>query len=313
MGRHSKKLRSRSGTANDQDIDADATLAIRMKASLSLKPNMLDLEYHKSEHRGRDKKKHRAARRRSTHGGQHGHAAWLAEDLERARARGTKALHAKSLDLSPYLPSSPDNTCYFICSPYLKSDNTIDLSNNKKAVATQAAMNEYMSSVTQGMQGRMTLWVSGITSTFQDNCGIGIAWKYDRRDPASGWETQAWSVRHFISQSDAQTLAISRALAFAEELAKKKSPAIDGDPWHPLSHVAVFCEDQDACQRLWANYVLDERSDFLLTRTMRWQVHNLNIQNVTTSIHWVPGGQNVPGHELANIIARRALETEICN
>lgn len=305
------KLRSCSGTTNDQDIEADAELAIRIEASLSLKTNMLDLEYHKSEHNGRGKKKHRAAGRRSTRGGRHGHAAWLAEDLERARDRGTKVLHDKSLDLSPYLASSPENTCYSICSPYLETDNALDLSFNNKIVATQAAMNEYTSPVTQGMRGRMTLWVSGITSTFQGSCGIGIGWKYDRRDPASGWETQAWSARHFISQSDGQTLAISRALAFAEELSKKGSPAIDGDPWHPLSHVAIFCEDQDACQRLWANDVLDERSDFLLTRTMRWQVHNLNIQDVTTSIHWVPGDQNVPGNELANIIARRARETNL--
>ena len=305
------KLRSCSGTTNHQDTDVDAALAIRIRSSLSLRTNMLDLEYRNSEHRGRGKKNHRAAGRRSTRHGPHGHAAWLAEDLERARERGTKVLHAKSLDLSPYLASSSESTCYSICSPYLETDNTMDLSCQKKTLATQAAMNEYTSPVTQGMRGRMTLWVSGITSTFQGCCGIGIAWKYDRRDPASGWETQAWSARHFISQPDAQCLAISRALALAEEVSKKGSPAIDGDPWHPLSHVVIFCEDQDACQRLWANDVLDERSDFLLTRTMRWQVHNLNIQDVTTSIHWVPDGQNVPGNELANIIAGRACEVDL--
>ena len=303
---------NKSYSGNDQDIEADAALAIRIEASLSPKTNMLDLEYHQSEHRGRgNKKKHRFASRRAARGGQQDHTAWLAEDLERARDRGTKVLRAKSLDLSPYLASSLENTCYSICSPYLETDNTLDLSCNRKTVATLAALTEYTSPVTQGMRGRMTLWVSGATSTFQGSCGIGIAWKYDRRDPASGWETQAWSARHFISQSDAQALAISRALAFAEELSKKGSPALDGDPWHPLSHVAIFCEDQDACERLWANEVLDERSDFLLTRTMRWQVHNLNIQDVTTSIHWVPGGQNVAGNELANIIAGRACESDM--
>lgn len=302
---------SYSRTTNDQDIEADTALAIEIDASLSLRINMLDIEYHNSEHRGRGKGKRRAPGRRSTRNGELVGTTWLSEDLERARDQGTKVLHAKSLDLSPYLASSPENTCFYVCSPYLETDNFFDLSSNIKILATQAAIDEYRSPVTQGMRGRMTLWVGGTTDTFRGSCGIGIAWKYDRRDPTSRWETQAWSARHFVSQPDVHTLAISQALAFAGELSKKGSPAIDGDPWHPLSHVAIFCEDQGACQRLWAHDVLDERSDFLLTRTMRWQVHTLNIQEITTSIHWVPGGQNVPGNELANIIAGRACGIDL--
>ena len=127
--------------------------------------------------------------------------------------------------------------------------------------------------------------------------GIAVTYKSNRRFWASDWETRGYRIRANLCQVEAELLAIWQAHALVQHTL--------GIPHKETSDRCTLTVVYTDCIR--ALWELERSEPILTARMILDRTQQLRRHGVDLELHWCPEHRKVPGNELADLVAKRAL------
>ena len=154
--------------------------------------------------------------------------------------------------------------------------------------------------------GELMIYTDG-SRDFRGYVGSGWCWK-PTQEEFSGGHTEYWEATsegfeggfaglgNRCEVFDAELFAILKALKAAADLRRTKM--------RDLHTISIFSDAQEALRRIHAD---DESPGQALARAIwRWESE---LEGVDIIYNWVPGHEEVPGNEIADIFAKRGADT----
>ena len=171
---------------------------------------------------------------------------------------------------------------------------------------TLSAMRQAISEHTQSGSlrlepGRHSYHVDAAVSFKNDLTGLAVVHKEHRKNWASPWVTRGFQLNRALDQTDAEVWAIWQAL---EMVLKKFFRERGYSGQDPCSTAVIYSDCQPALERIANGKGGDEK---IVRRIVNRSI-GLRQMGVEIQLHWVPGRRNVPGNELADLVAKRARQ-----
>ncbi|KAF6222616.1 hypothetical protein HO133_000663 [Letharia lupina] len=150
--------------------------------------------------------------------------------------------------------------------------------------------------------GRHSFHVDAAVSSDNGLTGIAVVHKTHRQYWASLWTAKGYRIREALDQEDAETWAIWQALQVTLE--KVHADRAQVKPQDPCSLAVVYSDCAVALVKIGKG-----RSDGRkVVQKIIDQSMELQRLGVEVQLHWVPGHVNIPGNELADLVAKKARQ-----
>ena len=150
--------------------------------------------------------------------------------------------------------------------------------------------------------GRHSFHVDAAVSQEHGISGIAVVHKTDRQYWASLWTAKGYRIREALEQTNAEAWAISQALQVTLE--KVHTDRAKLKPHDPCSLAVVYSDCTSALEMISSG---SSNSGKVVQKIIAQSVE-LQRLGVDVHLHWVPGHRNVPGNELADLVAKRARQ-----
>lgn len=150
--------------------------------------------------------------------------------------------------------------------------------------------------------GRYSFHVDAAVSRAEGITGIAVVHKTHRQYWASLWTAKGYRIFETLDQNDAETWAIWQALQLTLE--KVHADRANPKQQDPCSVAVVYSDCAGALQGI-RNGSSDGKK---VVRKIIAQSMELQQFGVEVHLHWVPGHRNIPGNELADLVAKKARQ-----
>lgn len=165
--------------------------------------------------------------------------------------------------------------------------------------AMRQALSEHtQDSVLRTMPGRYSYHVDASVSRQDGLTGFAVVNKVSREED-SPWTARGYRIIQAMDQNEAEAWAIFQGLQVVKEKVQddQANPGQD-----PCSVAIIYSDSQVAIQRV-AKF---PRRDAMVAQRIIDLSKELLQLGVEVHLHWVPGHKNVPGNELADLVAKKA-------
>ena len=182
------------------------------------------------------------------------------------------------------------------------------------AFAGQIVIQDRLSAMTQALSehtkdgtrrkepGRHSFHVDAAVSREHGITGIAVVHKTHRQDWASLWTAKGYRIHRILDQSDAEAWAIWQALEITLEKVQFDRAWVK--PPDPCSVVVIYSDCTTALKRI-GN---EKPGGGMVAQNIITQSIELKRLGVEVQLHWVPGHRNIPGNELADLVAKKARQ-----
>ena len=150
--------------------------------------------------------------------------------------------------------------------------------------------------------GRHSFHVDASVSQEHGISGIAVVHKTDRQYWASLWTAKGYRIREALEQTNAEAWAISQALQVILE--KVHTDRAKVKPHDPCSLAVIYSDCTTALEMIKNGRSTSGK----VVQKIIAQSVELQLLGVDVHLHWVPGHRNVPGNELADLVAKRARQ-----
>ena len=150
--------------------------------------------------------------------------------------------------------------------------------------------------------GRHSFHVDAAVSRDDGITGIAVVHKTHRQDWASLWTAKGYRIHRTLDQMDAEAWAIWQALEIMLEKVYNDRACVK--PQDPCSVAVIYSDCITALRRIG-----NERpGGGVVAQKIITQSIELKRLGVEVQLHWVPGHRNIPGNELADLVAKKARQ-----
>ena len=163
---------------------------------------------------------------------------------------------------------------------------------------TQALSEHTQDGPSRKEPGRHAFHVDAAVSRENILTGLAVVYKSDRQDGASPWTARGYRIYLALEQQDAETWAIWQALQCVLE--KVQADRESEKPRNPYSLAVVYSDCKGALYRI-SNNSGEVEVQLIIRQSVELKQLGVDVQ-----LHWVPGHRNVPGNELADLVANKA-------
>jgi len=169
--------------------------------------------------------------------------------------------------------------------------------------AMRQALSEHAKDGTRRKEpGRHSFHVDAAVSREHGLTGIAVVHKMHRQDWASLWTAKGYRIHGTLDQMDAEAWAIWQALEITLE--KVYADRAYVKPLDPCSVAVIYSDCATALRRI-GN---DTSGSGVVAQNIISQSIELKRLGVEVQLHWVPGHRNIPGNELADLVAKKARQ-----
>ena len=151
--------------------------------------------------------------------------------------------------------------------------------------------------------GRHSFHVDTAVSRGDDLAGIAVVHKTHRQFWASDWAVKGYRIQADLDQEDVEAWAIWQALEVVLE--KVNLDQSLEKPVNPCSLAIIYSD----CQRVLQKLRNEWPGGGLVRHHIICQTQKLRRLGVNIELHWVPGHRHVPGNVLADLVAKKALQS----
>ena len=170
--------------------------------------------------------------------------------------------------------------------------------------ALRQALSEHARDGTRRKEpGRHSFHVDAAVSREDGITGIAVVHKTHRQDWASLWTAKGYRIHRTLDQMDAEAWAIWQALEITLE--KVHTDRVCVKPLDPCSVAVIYSDCKTALRRI-GN---DRPGGGVVAQNIISQSMELKRLGVEVQLHWVPGHRNIPGNELADLVAKKARQS----
>ena len=150
--------------------------------------------------------------------------------------------------------------------------------------------------------GRQSFHVDAAISRKKGRTGIAVVYKTHRRSWDSEWTATGYQIHEALQPAEAEAWAIWQALQVTLEKVRADRTILK--PQEPRSIVAIYSDCQAALLGIKNGYSCDKK----VGQKIVAQSIELQQLGVDVHLHWCPGHRGVPGHELADLVSKRARD-----
>ena len=150
--------------------------------------------------------------------------------------------------------------------------------------------------------GRHSFHVDAAVSRGDEMTGIAVVQKKDRRNWASEWTAKGYRIHEARDQWDAEVWAIWQALQTV--LDKVHADRAQVKPQDPCSLAVVYSDCKTALRWIGNG---SPKGGKVVQKVIAQSIQ-LQRLGVDVHLHWVPGHRDIPGNELADLVAKKARQ-----
>lgn len=150
--------------------------------------------------------------------------------------------------------------------------------------------------------GRHSFHVDAAVSRADGISGIAVVHKTHRQDWASQWTVKGYRIHEILVQMDVEAWAIWKALEVTLEKVHTDRACVK--PQDPCSVAVIYSDCSTALQRIGNG----KSGGGVVAQKIITQSVELKRLGVEVQLHWVPGYRNIPGNELADLVAKKARQ-----
>ncbi|KAL8789359.1 MAG: hypothetical protein Q9195_006886 [Heterodermia aff. obscurata] len=166
--------------------------------------------------------------------------------------------------------------------------------------AERQSLSEYTNAAQPNDSGRHSFHVDAAVSVKNNMTGLAVVYRTHRQSRAPPWTAKGYRIHQSMDQNEAEAWAIWQALiSILETLQNNRNGEHSQTPW---SVVAIYSDSQAAVGKIGKGSLKNKR----LMREIAFVSRQLSQMQVEIELHWEPGHCNIPGNELADIVAKKA-------
>ena len=190
--------------------------------------------------------------------------------------------------------------------PQIKATKTGAFAGRITIQDTLSAMRQALSEHTQHGSlrkepGRHSFHVDAAVSREDGITGLAVVHKTHRQDWASLWTAKGYRISEALDQMDAEAWAIWQALQVTLEKVQHDRAYWGRDP---CSVAVIYSDCKTALERIGK---IKSGGEKLVQKIIDRSLE-LRQLGVEVHLHWVPGHRNIPGNELADLVAKKARQ-----